>query len=36
VANDLNLLELHDELLELSLGGAWRLAPRKHLAAASA
>jgi putative ATP-binding cassette transporter len=28
VANDLNLIEFHDELLELSLSGTWRLAPR--------
>jgi putative ATP-binding cassette transporter len=36
VANDLNLLEYHDELLELALGGAWRLAPRRHLGSVSA
>ncbi len=36
VANDLNLLEFHDELLELSLSGSWRLAPRMHVAGASA
>ena len=35
VANDLNLIEFHDELLELSLNGSWRLAPRRLLATAS-
>jgi putative ATP-binding cassette transporter len=36
VANDLNLIEFHDELLELSLSGSWRLAPRRLVASASA
>ena len=36
VANDLNLIEFHDELLELSLSGSWRLAPRRLVACASA
>jgi putative ATP-binding cassette transporter len=36
VANDLNLIEFHDELLELSPSGTWRLAPRMHVGGASA
>ena len=32
VANDLSLIEFHDELLELSLNGSWRLAPRNRVA----
>ena len=36
VANDLNLIEFHDELLELSLNGSWRVAPHRHVAVASA